>query len=76
MSIIMIAEIPMFSFKPKNKGFKGNDNQFILILLSISFLAIFKIGGVALSIIAYIFISIFSNSYKTKLYIIETNMPE
>ena len=66
MSIFMIAEIPMFSFKPKNKGFKGNENQLILILLSISFLAIFKIGGVALSIIAYIFISIFSNSYKTK----------
>lgn len=66
MSIIMIAEIPMFSFKFQNKGFKGNEKQIILILLSISFLAIFGIGGVALSIIAYIFISIFSNSYKTK----------
>lgn len=66
MSIIMIAEIPMFSFKSKNKGFKGNVSQLILILLFITFLAIFGIGGVALSIIAYIFISIFSNSYKTK----------
>lgn len=66
MSIIMIAEIPMFSFKSKNKGFKGNVSQLILILLSITFLAVFGIGGVALSIIAYIFISIFSNSYKTK----------
>ena len=66
MSIIMIAEIPMFSFKFQNKGFKGNENQIILILLSISFLAIFGIGGVVLSIIAYILISIISNSYKTK----------
>lgn len=66
MSIIMIAEIPMFSFKSQNKGFKGNEKQIILILLSILFLAIFGIGGVVLSIIAYIFISIFSNRYKTK----------
>jgi CDP-diacylglycerol--serine O-phosphatidyltransferase len=66
MSILMISEIPMFSFKSKNKGVKGNKKQITQILISITFVAIFGIGGVALSIIAYIFISLFSNSYKNK----------
>ena len=66
MSILMIAEIPMFSFKFKNKGFKGNVKQIIQITLTIALVAIFGIGGVALSIIAYILLSIIDASYKNK----------
>lgn len=66
MSIIMIAEIPMFSFKVKNIGFKGNEKQIIQTLITIASVVVFGVGGVALSIIAYIIISISSGSYKTK----------
>ncbi len=66
MSLIMISEIPMFSFKTKNKRIKGNEKQIILILLIVAFVAIFGILGVALSIIAYVLISILSSNYKTK----------
>lgn len=66
MSIIMISEIPMFSFKSDNKGFKGNQKQILQVLLTIVFLAIFGIGGIALSIIAYIFISLLSAIKQNK----------
>src|SRR5690554_1517849 len=55
MSFIMISEIPMFSFKIKNKGIKGNEKQTIQILLVIALVTLFGVLGVAFSIIAYIF---------------------
>lgn len=66
LSYLMISEFPMFSFKIKHKGVKGNEKQLILLLLIITFVSIFGVAGIALSIIAYILISIFSVSYKTK----------
>ena len=65
MSFIMISEITMFSFKTKNKRIKGNEKQIIQIILFIALVSIFGVAGIALSIVAYIFISIFSTSYKT-----------
>lgn len=57
LSILMISEVPMFSLKFKKLQFKGNEPQFIIIILMIAFVAIWKISGIALGILAYILIS-------------------
>lgn len=60
MSWLMISEIPMFSFKIKNKSLKGNEKQLILIILTVVFLALFGISGIAWGIVSYILLSLFS----------------
>jgi CDP-diacylglycerol--serine O-phosphatidyltransferase len=64
MSLLMISEIPMFSFKTKSKRIKGNEKQILQLIISFAFVAIFGIGGVALSIVAYILISLITSTNK------------
>lgn len=60
LSILMVTEIPMFSFKVNNLALRGNEKPLLLILCAIVFLAIWGIIGLAWTIIAYIIISIIS----------------
>ncbi|WP_298650773.1 CDP-diacylglycerol--serine O-phosphatidyltransferase [uncultured Proteiniphilum sp.] len=62
MSLLMISEIPMFSFKIKKLALKGNERQIILILLMILLVALLGISGVAWGIVAYILLSIAGRS--------------
>jgi CDP-diacylglycerol--serine O-phosphatidyltransferase len=58
MSFLMISEIPMFSFKIKKVGFRGNERQIGIVVLAIALIALFGIIGIAMSILAYILLSI------------------
>lgn len=60
-SWLMISEIPMFSLKIKKIRSKGNEKQLLIIILFITFMALWGISGLALVITAYITISIFSS---------------
>lgn len=62
ISILMVTEVPMFSFKLKSRGIKGNERQIILIILFITLISIFGIAGIAMGIISYILISILTPS--------------
>lgn len=62
MSWLMISEIPMFSLKVKNIGIKGNERQFLLLILIIAFIAIWGIIGISFGIIAYITISVITQN--------------
>lgn len=58
VSFLMIAELPMFSFKFKSFGWKGNEIRYLFIILSLVLLATLKFAAVSVIIILYILISI------------------
>jgi len=60
-SCLMISEIPMFSLKFKNYGWKGNEARYILIITAIALFAIFNLSGIGMIIIVYILMSLFVN---------------
>lgn len=53
-SILMVAPLPMFSFKLKSFRWKGNENQLAFALVSILLLAIFRELGLCLIVLVYI----------------------
>ncbi len=69
-SFLMISEIPMFSFKSRSLGWKGNEWRIIFFISAIFFITFFKYTGVALSIVLYITLCIvrhlFFKSYEAK----------
>ena len=58
LSVLMIAEIPMFGFKFKNYGWKGNEVKYLFIILSVVLLGALKFAAISLIIILYVIISI------------------
>lgn len=55
---LMVAEVPMFSFKFKAFGWKGNEVVFLFIILSGILLVTLKFAAISLIIVLYILISI------------------
>ncbi|HBG42222.1 MAG TPA: CDP-diacylglycerol--serine O-phosphatidyltransferase [Porphyromonadaceae bacterium] len=64
LSLLMVAEIPMFSLKVKKLRLKGNERQVLLIVLTIAFVALWGIIGIAWGMLAYIAISLMTQSYR------------
>lgn len=64
LAFFQVSEIPMFSFKMKNKGWKGNELPIGFLLYTIVLIAIFQYLGLALSIVSYIILSIILNLKK------------
>ena len=58
LSALMVAEIPMFGFKFKSFGWKGNEVKYLFIILSIVLIAALKFAAISLIIILYIIVSI------------------
>ena len=58
LSVLMLAEIPMFGFKFKSFGWKGNELRYLFIILSMVLLATLKFAAISLIIILYIILSI------------------
>lgn len=58
LSLLMVSEIPMFSFKLKNLKLKGNEKPILLTLCAITFISLWGIIGLAATIIAYILLSL------------------
>lgn len=57
-SWLLVAEIPMFSLKFKNLGWKDNKISYIFILVSIPLLIILKLSGISAVIAWYILLSL------------------
>ncbi|MDR3061820.1 MAG: CDP-diacylglycerol--serine O-phosphatidyltransferase [Dysgonamonadaceae bacterium] len=62
--LLMVSELPMFSLKFKNYGWRGNELQYSLIIITLLLITFFNIFGISLSILAYILISTFNNARK------------
>ena len=58
LSLLLISEIPMFSFKIKKRGVRGNERQIAMVGVAITLILLFGIIGIAMSILAYILLSI------------------
>ena len=61
MSILLIAEIPLFALKFKSFGWKGNEIRYIFILLAIALIAVLHFVGIPLVILTYILLSVGNN---------------
>lgn len=74
--ILMISEIPMFSFKLKSLKWKENQMPFMLIILMLLFITLLGISGIGftltlslticLTVVAYILLSILNSVIKPK----------
>ena len=58
LAVLMIAEIPMFSFKFKNYSVGYNKVRYLFIILSVVLLATLKFAAISLIIILYIIVSV------------------
>ncbi len=65
IGILMVAEIPMFSFKVKNMAWKGNELRYIFIFAAIGLLIGFTYSGICITITLYVLMSLFSRKEKT-----------
>lgn len=67
MSLLLVSEIPLFSLKFKTFGIKGNEIRYVFLLISLTFIIIFKVWALALIVFLYLVLSIIENFVlKTK----------
>lgn len=59
-SWILIAEIPLFALKFKQWSWHGNEIKYIFILSCLPILLIFRISGIAIIIVWYVVLSLFT----------------
>lgn len=58
LSYLMVCNLPMFSFKMKTFGLKENFHRYLLVVLTIAFVAVFGVTGLFYTIAAYTLLSI------------------
>jgi CDP-diacylglycerol--serine O-phosphatidyltransferase len=61
LSLLLVAEIPMFSLKFKSLKVKDNQTRFIFLAGNLILLIVFPMAAIALIIIWYILLSVLSN---------------
>jgi CDP-diacylglycerol--serine O-phosphatidyltransferase len=61
MSILLVAELPLFALKFKSFGFKGNEIRYIFLTLAVILLATLWWLAIPLIIILYILLSLIQN---------------
>jgi CDP-diacylglycerol--serine O-phosphatidyltransferase len=66
MSYLLVAEIPLFSLKFKNFGWKQNRYQYVLLTSAIILLSVFFFVAIPLIIFFYVFLSILKNIETAK----------
>lgn len=61
-SLLLVSEIPMFSLKVKNFGWRGNELRYLLIVLMLLAVIFGGLLGIAAGIVIYIIMSIVSSA--------------
>lgn len=64
LSLLMVCNLPMFSFKAKSFGLKDNWYCYLLLVVVVTSISIFGVTGFYYSIIAYIIISLLAKLCK------------
>lgn len=65
-SLALIIEVPMFSFKLKSFGWKGNEYQLLLLILSVPIFLLIKLAAFAPCIVLYFLLSLIKTLKETK----------
>ena len=64
-SILLVSELPLFSFKFKSLSFNANIHRYLLIILSLILIIFFKFAAIPMIIVGYILLSIiFKNKFS------------
>lgn len=63
MSFLLVAELPLFSLKFKQFGWKGNEIRYVFLILSVISLIVFQFLGLTIAIVLYIVLSLFNNIF-------------
>lgn len=58
MSLLLVAELPMFSLKFKNLSWQSNKVSYIFLIVSIPLIAVFRLSGFAAVILWYVILSL------------------
>ena len=61
LSLLLVSEIPMFSFKFKSFGWRGNGLRYSFLLVSLVLLILFRFYAVPCILLLYILVSILRN---------------
>ncbi len=67
MSLLLVAELPLFALKFKSFAFKGNEIRYIFLLSSVVLLVLLQFLAVPLIILLYVLLSIISNMVSVKV---------
>jgi CDP-diacylglycerol---serine O-phosphatidyltransferase len=57
-ALVMVAEIPLISFKFKHYQWKGNEGKYLLLLSSVVLLAFFQVSALPIIIVLYLLLSL------------------
>ncbi len=66
LSVLMLVKTRMFSFKFSHLGYRGNEERYVFIGISLLLLLIFRLASFPLIMISYIIISFFSSFVRRK----------
>ena len=66
MSLLLVAELPLFALKFKHFKWNGNEIRFVFLALSLILLVAFQFLGIALVIILYVLMSLLNNLLSKK----------
>lgn len=65
-SLLLVAPLPLIALKFKHFKWAGNEFRYLLIITAILSVAIFKLIGVPIFILAYLLLSLLNNQIKNK----------
>jgi CDP-diacylglycerol--serine O-phosphatidyltransferase len=63
-SLLLVANVPMFSLKIKSPGWKGNELRYSFLFAALVLVASCGVAGITLSIMLYVLLSIFNKYTK------------
>lgn len=66
MSLLLIAELPLFALKFKSFGWKGNEIRFTFLGISLAMIVVLQVAAIPLIIIVYILLSFVNNLVRKK----------
>ena len=66
LSYLMVSSLPHFSFKVKGMGWRGQEIQWIYVILVLCLILLVKEVAVSLSIVLYVFMSLIYFSFTSK----------
>lgn len=67
MSLLLVAELPLFALKFKTFGWRGNEIKFVFLGLAVPLLVLLRFAAVPVVVGLYILLSLFSNFLKPRL---------
>ncbi|MDR2233145.1 MAG: CDP-alcohol phosphatidyltransferase family protein [Tannerella sp.] len=63
-SLLLVSEIPMFSMKIKSADWKGNEQIYTLIIISIILILLFGFLGITMTILIYVAMAVFKKYFS------------